>query len=146
MGKRPRGIRCRATATSSSWPFRVPDRGSGVDESKLPPADRAADGIAVDLGTTNSRAPSRAAGPGSLDSRRTGRRLRVHEDRHRSRSSMSRPAMSCSASRRRRAEGVTVSPDGATVYVTCEATNDVAVIDTKLEGVARIKTVPRPRS
>ena len=44
-------------------------------------------------------------------------------------------------------EGVTVRPDGAVVYVTCEETGEVVAVDTKtLQVVAHIKTGARPRS
>ena len=43
-------------------------------------------------------------------------------------------------------EGVTVAPDGRTVYVTCEADGAVAAIDTtSFRVVAQIPTAPRPR-
>lgn len=44
-------------------------------------------------------------------------------------------------------EGVTVRPDGKTVYVTCEETNEVVAVDTAtLKVVARMKASGRPRS
>ena len=44
-------------------------------------------------------------------------------------------------------EGVTVSPDGREVYVTCEGDNEVVAVDTTtLKVVGRMKTAARPRS
>ena len=44
-------------------------------------------------------------------------------------------------------EGVTVRPDGAVVYVTCEETGEVVAVDTAtLKVLAHIKTGARPRA
>lgn len=149
VGKRPRGVRVSGdgrtlyVALSGS-----PKGGPGVDESKLPPPDRSADGIGVvDLERMQLVAtiPS-GQDPESFDL--VGDRWLVvsNED--------ARTATIVDLTTRRvhatvpvggEPEGVAASPDG-TVWVTSEADNAVAVIDPDQGKVlASIPTGVRPR-
>ena len=146
VGKRPRGIRLSRdgkellVALSGS-----PIAGPGVDESKLPPADRAADGIGVvDLAThTVVRKFQSGQDPEVFDISPDGKTIYVsNEDAAQvSVVDVATGNVVQRISVGEEPEGVTVSPDGGAVYVTSEASSDVAVIDTKTRKVlARIKT------
>ena len=83
VGKRPRGVKLSRdgkqlyVALSGS-----PRSGPGVDESKLPPADRAADGVGVvDLGTRKLvRTIPSGQDPESFDISKDGKRLFVSNE------------------------------------------------------------------
>jgi YVTN family beta-propeller protein len=152
VGKRPRGIKLAPdgkhvlVALSGS-----PIGGPGVDESKLPPADRAADGIGlVDLETgALVRKYQSGQDPESFAISPDGKTLYVsNEDA----AEMSALDLDSGNIRGRvkvgeEPEGVTVRPDGRVVYVTCEGENDVVAIDTTtLAPLGRIKTGARPRA
>jgi YVTN family beta-propeller protein len=152
VGKRPRGIKLAAdgkhllVALSGS-----PIGGPGVDESKLPPADRTADGIGlVDLQSgALVRKYQSGQDPESFAISPDGKTLYVsNEDA----AEMSVVDLDSGNIRGRvkvgeEPEGVTVRPDGRVVYVTCEGENDVVAIDTTTFAVlGRIKTGARPRA
>ena len=152
VGKRPRGIKLSRdgsrlfVALSGS-----PIAGPGVDESKLPPADRAADGIGViDLERrTLVRTHPSGQDPESFDLSPDGRMLYVsnEETAEMSALDLERGTITGTVHVCDEPEGVTVSPDGRVVYVTCEGANAVAVVDTRsLALIARIPTAARPRS
>ena len=152
VGKRPRGIRFSQdggellVALSGS-----PIAGPGVDESKLPPADRSADGIGVVSLQERRLVRTLPSGqdPETFDISPDGRTLYVSNEET---AEMSVLDLKEGTIRGRVAvgeepEGVTVRPDGAFVYVTCEATNEVVAVDTKtLTVVARMTTGARPRA
>ena len=152
VGKRPRGIRVSPdgknllVALSGS-----PIAGPGVDESKLPPADRAADGIGVvDLATGKLvRTLNSGQDPEAFDLSPDGKTMYVSNEET---AEMSVLDMSSGEIRDRvkvggEPEGVTVRPDGREVYVTCEADNEVFAVDTTtLKVVGRMKTAARPRA
>jgi YVTN family beta-propeller protein len=151
-GKRPRGLalspdgRTLFVAVSGS-----PKAGPGVDESKLPPPDRAADGVAViDLATHRySRTLPGGQDPESFAISKDGRTLYVSNE-----DAASVSVVDVQSSRviatvpvGGEPEGVTLHPDGRSVYVTSEADHGVDVIDTERNTViARIPTGNRPRS
>jgi YVTN family beta-propeller protein len=152
IGKRPRGIKLATdgkhllVALSGS-----PIGGPGVDESTLPPADRAADGIGlVELpGGALVRKYQSGQDPESFAISPDGKTLYVsNEDA----AEMSVLDLESGNIRGRvkvgeEPEGVTVRPDGRVVYVSCEGANEVVAIDTKtLAVVAHITTGARPRS
>jgi YVTN family beta-propeller protein len=152
VGKRPRGLRLSHdgkqlfVALSGS-----PIAGPGVDESKLPPADRSADGIGViDLTTGQlSRVLKSGQDPESFDLSADGARLYVsNEDA--AEVSIVDLASGIVESRVKvgeEPEGVTTRPGGREVYVTCEADDEVVVIDTASGKVtARLKSGLRPRA
>ncbi|HYT77612.1 MAG TPA: beta-propeller fold lactonase family protein, partial [Vicinamibacterales bacterium] len=151
VGKRPRGIRLSRdgrqlyVALSGS-----PIGGPGVDESKLPPADRAADGIGVIDLASGAVVKKYQSGrdPEAFALSTDGRMLFVsNEDA----AEMSALDLESGAVRTRvkvgeEPEGVTVRPDGNVVYVACEGANEVVAIDTgTFEVVAHVKTGARPR-
>ena len=152
VGKRPRGIRVSPdgknllVALSGS-----PIAGPGVDESKLPPADRAADGIGVvDLATGKLvRTLNSGQDPEAFDLSPDGKTMYVSNEET---AEMSVLDLSSGEIRDRvkvggEPEGVTVRPDGREVYVTCEADNEVFAVDTTtLKVVGRMKTAARPRA
>ena len=152
VGKRPRGVRlsrdgARLLVALSGSPI----AGPGVDESKLPPADRAADGIGVvDLASgTVVRKYESGQDPEAFDISRDGLLAFVSNEET---AEMSVLDLESGTITHRvpvgeEPEGVTVRPDGRVVYVTCEATNEVVAVDTSsFKILARIEGGPRPRS
>ena len=152
VGKRPRGMKLSPdgktlyVALSGS-----PRGGPGVDESKLPPGDRTADGVgAVDLAAGKLvRTYQSGQDPEALDVSHDGRRLFVSNEETaevsvvdvKSGEVVKRIAIG------KEPEGVTVRPDGKVVYVTSEQDGDLAAIDTSTFALlARIPGGPRPRS
>jgi YVTN family beta-propeller protein len=128
-----------------------PRAAPGVDESKLPPPDRAADGVGVvDLAARKLvRTYASGQDPESFDLSRDGKTLYVsNEDA----SELSVLDLAAGKVTRKIAvggepEGVTLHPGGKAVYVTSEQDNQVVAVDTKrLAVVARIPTGPRPRA
>ncbi len=152
VGKRPRGIRLSGdggqllVALSGS-----PIAGPGVDESKLPPADRTADGIGVvDLATHKVvRTYPSGQDPEVFDLSPDGRTLYVsNEDA--AQMSVVDLASGTITSRTpvgQEPEGVSVRPDGREIWVTCEGDNEVVAIDAATHKVvARIPSGARPRA
>lgn len=152
LGKRPRGIKASPDGSTlyialSGSPIAPP----GVDESKLPPPDRSADGIGVvDVKSgmlmrvirVGSDPEQTAVGP-------DGRRLFVaHEDMGMASVIDVRDGRVVgTVTVGGEPEGVDLRPDGRVVYVTSEADNQVAVIDTaSAKLVATFEAGPRPRS
>ncbi len=152
VGKRPRGIRLAPDGSSvfvavSGSPKSPP----GVDPTKLPPADRAADGIALVALASHERTGLLPGGrdPESFDLSLDGRTLFVSNEE------TAEASFVDVASRRVTAvvkvgeepEGVTVRPDGRVVYVTSEGDHRVSVIDTQTaQVVATFQTGARPRA
>jgi YVTN family beta-propeller protein len=152
VGKRPRGIKISPdgntvyVALSGS-----PVAGPGVDESKLPPADRAADGIGVVDVKTRKLVRTLHSGqdPESFDLSRDGKTLYVSNEE-----SAKMTVLDLASGKIKREvdvghepEGVTIRPDGKVVYVTSEQDNLVVAVSTETYKVlAQIPTGPRPRS
>lgn len=152
VGKRPRAVKVSPdgrklyAALSGS-----PKGGPGVDESKLPPADRDADGVGVvDLGTRKLvRVLKSGQDPESFDLSRDGKTLFVSNEETAEMTALD--LASGKVLRRvpvgKEPEGVTVSPDGKVVYVTSEEESAVVAVDiATLAPVKRVATGPRPRS
>ena len=130
--------------------LRLADRRSRVDESKLPPADRSADGIGmVDLASRKlERVYPSGPDPEAFDLSPDGKTLYVSNEDTSAMAvvDVEKGAVTKSVSICGEPEGVTVAPDGRTVYVTCEADGAVAAIDTtSFKVIAQIPTAPRPR-
>jgi len=151
-GKRPRGIRLSPdgktlfVAVSGS-----PKGGPGVDESKLPPPDRRADGVAViDVATLKPVKTLRGGNdPEAFALSNDGKTVYVSNEDAGTVSVVDVETGRLVDSVRVGAEpeGVTMRPDGKAVYVTSEATGAVAVIDAgRNRVVATIHTGKRPRS
>ncbi|HEY1698037.1 MAG TPA: beta-propeller fold lactonase family protein [Polyangiaceae bacterium] len=152
VGKRPRGLHVSRdgkklyVALSGS-----PRGGPGVDESKLPPADRSADGIGVvDLVARKllNTFPS-GQDPEAFDLSPDGQTLYVSNEETAEMSVLD--VVSGTVRKRvpvgREPEGVTVRPDGKVVFVTSELDDEVTAIDTgSLAVLGQIHTGKRPRS
>lgn len=151
IGRRPRGLMVSPdgarlyVAVSGS-----PIAGPGVDESKLPPPDRAADGIAVvDLATGKvERVIAAGADPETFTLSRDGRTIFVSNEDTSAVSAVSvdgaRPTISAKVGDE--PEGVAVTPDGTHLFVACEESDHVAMLDART--LKPIKTIPlegRPR-
>lgn len=152
IGKRPRGLvaspdnRLLYVAVSGS-----PIAGPGVDESDLPPADKAADGIAVvDLAQRKVVKLLRGiSDPEQVAVSRDGTLLYVASEDTGQLIVMTTEGRQVAAlDVGEEPEGVSVSPDGTTVLVTSEAENSVAIIrgglNPKVE--ARVAVGERPRT
>ena len=151
VGKRPRGIKVSPDGKSlfvalSGSPMAPP----GTDQSKVPPADRAADGIAVvDLALRRLvRTLATGEDPESFDFTADGKSLYVSNEDAGTVTVMSLQSERVTAviPVGGEPEGVCLRPDGKVVYVTSEADNQVAAIDTETNRViAKIQTAARPR-
>src|SRR5207342_2541754 len=128
VGKRPRGIRVSRDGTSLFVALSgSPIAGPGVDESKLPPADRSADGIGVvDLASRSVvRKLKSGQDPESFALSPDGKTMYVSNEETSEMSVLD--VASGDVTRRVKVgeepEGVTVRPDGREVYVTSEGDN-----------------------
>jgi YVTN family beta-propeller protein len=152
VGKRPRGAHLSADGTEllvalSGSPIQPP----GVDESTLPPADRAADGIGVvDLaGRKLSRVLPSGQDPETFDISPDGTVAYLSNEETAEMSALNLATGTITGVARvgEEPEGVTVRPGGAEVYVTSEGDSAVYVVNaTSLEVMAKIPTAARPRS
>jgi YVTN family beta-propeller protein len=151
LGKRPRGLKLSPdhkllyVALSGS-----PIAGPGVDEDKLPPADKGADGIGVvDLATLKLlRVVRGVSDPEQLAVSADGRKLYIASE------DTGRAIVLEATSGKQLAslpvggepEGVTLSPDGKFVYMSSEEDHQIAVIDTQADRVVATFSVgERPR-
>ena len=150
LGKRPRGMQATAdgrqifVALSGS-----PIAGPGVEEDKLPPKDPAADGIGV-LNTVSlklARILKGIANPEQL-AMAQGRIYSASEETELlSTLDAASGSVLSTVPTGEEPEGVAVSADGKTAYVTVEGDDTVAVIDTaKGAIIKKIKVGDRPRS
>ncbi len=152
VGKRPRGLRVSPdgkllyVALSGS-----PRGGPNVDESKLPKAERSADGIGVvDLAShTLLKTYTSGQDPESFDLSKDGSTLYISNEET---AELSVLDLKSGKVVRQVAvggepEGVTTRPDGKVVYVSCEADRVVVAVDTQsFQVLARIPTGLRPRA
>jgi YVTN family beta-propeller protein len=151
VGKRPRGIRIRGDGkvvfvALSGSPIAPP----GVDERKLPPADKSADGIGViDLESLRLREKIESGSdPEDFSLSKDDQFLYASNEDEAAVSIIELATRKPVAKLKvgTEPEGVATSPDGKWVYVTCEGTNEVYVIDTaKREIATKFKTGARPR-
>jgi len=152
LGKRPRGIRVSPdgkllyVALSGS-----PIAGPGVDESTLPPPDKAADGIGVvDIAARKVvRTLKGVSDPEQLALSPDGGRLYVASEDGGAAVVFDTGSGKILASLPVGAEpeGVAVSPNGHVAYVTSESEGTVSVIDARSNKVLKqFKVGQRPRS
>lgn len=151
LGKRPRGLKLSPdgkllyVALSGS-----PIAGPGVDASKLPPADKGADGIGiVDTATLKLVKVLRGVSdPEQLAVSGDGKRLYIASEDTGRAIVLDAATGSTIASLAvgGEPEGVTLSPNGKFVYMTSEEDHQVAVIDTTASKViATFNVGQRPR-
>ena len=151
LGKRPRGIaaspdrRTLYVALSGS-----PVAGPGVDESKLPPPDRSADGIGVvDIATRKLvRVLESGTDPEQVAVSADGRFLFVANEDAALMSVVDATSGKVRSTFKvgEEPEGVSVHPGNGNVYVTSEDAGAVFVIDPSSRVLASIEVGPRPRS
>ncbi len=152
LGKRPRGIKAAPDGATlyvalSGSPAAPP----GVDESTLPPPDRAADGIGVVDAKrfTLAKVLKGPSDPEQMSVSNDGTRLYIaNEDT--GKASVLEVASGKTLTEFEvggEPEGVTTSPDGRFVYVTSEEDGEISVIDTAAERVVkRFAVGARPRN
>ena len=135
VGKRPRGLRTSRDGrlllvALSGSPIAPP----GVDESKLPPPDRAADGIGVvDLDTRKLvRTLESGQDPESFDLSLDGNTVYVSNEETAEMTAVDLASGTIKARVKigEEPEGVTIRPEGREVYITCENDNEVFAVDT----------------
>ena len=152
VGKRPRGIH----AAPDGRTFYVALSGSppappGVDESKLPPPDKSADGIGVvdvEQGKV-VRTIKSGSDPEEFDLSRDGKFLFVsnEDDAKLSITDIAEGKLVEALKVGDEPEGVTTSPDGKFVYVTSEDEGTVTVVDPAAhKSLKTFKVGRRPRS
>jgi YVTN family beta-propeller protein len=152
VGKRPRGMKLSRDGRQLYVALSGSARGGpGVDESKLPPPDRGADGVGlVDLQARKLvKVFESGQDPESFDLSRDGKLLYISNEET---AEMSVLDLGSGKIVRRvpvgdEPEGVTLRPDGRVVYVTSEQQSQLVAVDTRTLTVsARIDTGLRPRS
>jgi YVTN family beta-propeller protein len=152
LGKRPRGIQASPDghflyiALSGS-----PLAGPGVDESKLPPPDKTADGIGVfDVRQGKLvRVIQSGSDPENFDLTKDGRTIIVsnEDDAKASFIDITTGKVTKSLPVGEEPEGVKVSPNGKFAYVTSENTGTVSAIDVATATLIKtFKVGRRPRS
>ena len=151
VGKRPRGVKLSRdgkllyVALSGS-----PRGGPGVDESKLPPPDRAADGVGVVDLTTRKLVRTLPSGqdPESFDLSPDGKLLYVSNENDNMVSVVDVAAarITTEIAVGVEPEGMGISPDGKTLVNTSETTSMAHFIDTAShEVIANVLVDSRPR-
>ena len=152
VGKRPRGVRVSPDgATVYVALSGSPIAGPGVDESKLPPADKRFDGIGViDVRECKLlRTLPSGSDPEQFAITRDGKRMFISNEDAGMVTVLDIAGGKVISTIKvgGEPEGVDLTPDGRFVYVTSEEDGNVAVIDTEKLVVAKTIAVgPRPRS
>ena len=151
LGKRPRGIRLGPDGQTLYIALTgSPIAGPGVDESKLPPPDKDADGIAVfDIPSGKVRRIIKGVdNPEQLAVSRAGRLYAADEDAGKLIVlDITSGAPVGAVPVGEEPEGVALSPDEKQVWVTSEGNSAVAAIDTtSLKVLATIPVGERPRN
>jgi YVTN family beta-propeller protein len=152
VGKRPRGIKLSPdrkllyVALSGS-----PVAGPGVDESKLPPPDRAADGLGVSELSSDKLVRMIQSGrdPETFEVSPDGKKLYVSNEETAQITVLDSLTgkISGTVAVGREPEGISMRPDGKFVYVACEGDSEVVAIDsTTLKVLSHMRTELRPRS
>jgi YVTN family beta-propeller protein len=152
LGKRPRGIHASPDhrflyMTLSGSPL----AGPGVDESKLPPPDKTADGIGVFDVQQGKLVRTLQCGsdPENFDLTKDGRTIIVsnEDDAKASFCDIASGKVTHTVPTGEEPEGVKVSPNGKFVYVTSETTGTISAIDIATAKLIKtFKVGRRPRS
>lgn len=152
VGKRPRGLKLSKDGTKlyvalSGSPIAPP----GVDESKLPPADRKADGIGVVDLTARKIEKILPSGqdPEAFDLSPDGGTIFLSNEETAEMTALDLATGSIRSKVKvgEEPEGVTVKPGGEVVYVTSEGDNAVFAVDpVKMQVISKMGTSARPRS
>src|SRR5258708_4776623 len=152
LGKRPRGIHASPDGKTiyvalSGSPIGRP----GVDESKLPPPDKTADGIGVFDVQQNKllRLIQSGSDPENFDLSRDGRHIFVsnEDDSKASMIDVASGKVTKTFAVGEEPEGVKIAPNGKLVYVTSEDTGTISVIDIAAGKITKtFKVGRRPRS
>jgi len=152
VGKRPRGLKLSKDGTKlyvalSGSPIAPP----GVDESKLPPADRKADGIGVVDLTTRKLEKMLPSGqdPEAFDLSPDGGTIFLSNEETAEMTALDLATGSIRSKVKvgEEPEGVTVKPGGEVVYVTSEGDNAVFAVDpVKMQVIGKMAMSARPRS
>ncbi len=151
LGKRPRGLKLSGDGKSLLVAMSgSPIAGPGVEEDKLPPPDKSADGIGVvDLATLKlTRVIRGVSDPEQLAVSRDGTHLFIaSEDTGTAIIIDARDGHTVASLKvGGEPEGMTTSPDGKVVYVTSEADHRVSVIDVATSKViSQMEVGQRPR-
>ena len=152
LGKRPRGIHASPDRKSIYVALSgSPIGGPGVDESKLLPPDKTADGIGVfDVQQRKLvRLIQSGSDPENFDLSKDGSKIYVsnEDDSKSSIIDIAEGKVVQSFPLGEEPEGVKVSPDGKFVYVTSEDKGTISVIDTASSKLIKtFKVGHRPRS
>jgi YVTN family beta-propeller protein len=151
LGKRPRGVRISPDGAALFIALSgSPIAGPGVDESKLPPADKSADGIAV-FDLASGKIQRVLTGVSDPEQMAVGKDSRVYiasEDTGQAVvMNAATGAVLAQIPVGEEPEGVDLSPDGRQAWITSEERSTVTVIDTTT--LKPLKTIPvgeRPRN
>ena len=152
LGKRPRGIAAGPNGTTLYVALSgSPAAGPGVDESKLPPPDRSADGIGVvDIPQqTILKVLPGGTDPEQVTVSPDGTKVFAANEDASTASVIDTGSGQITETFKvgGEPEGVTVQPGGARVWVTSEEDAAVYVLDLKSGKVVKpVKVGPRPRS
>ena len=150
-GVRPRGLQLSPDgATLYVAVSGSPIGGPGVDESKLPPADHRADGIAViDLASAKvRRVLPVGTDPETFALSADGRILFVSNEDKGAVSAVSTDGARATIQAHvgEEPEGIAITPDGTRLFVACEASDYVAMLDARtLKTIGTIPIEGRPR-
>ncbi len=150
-GRRPRGLMLSPDgATLYVAVSGSPIGGPNVDESKLPPPDHKADGIAViDVASGRvERVLPAGEDPETFALSPDGRTLYVADEDEGTVSAVAVDGGRAPASAKvgEEPEGTVVTSDGASLFVACEASDHVAMLDARtLNPIRTIKIEGRPR-
>jgi YVTN family beta-propeller protein len=151
VGKRPRGLKVGLDGKLYVAKSGSPRGGPNQDESQLPPADRAADGIGV-IDLASAKLVGTLPGgqdPETFDITPDGRTLYIanEETAELSQLDLATGKITARIPVGRQPEGVSVRPDGAEVWVTCEEDNEVVAVDARAgKVIAHIPVGKRPRA
>src|SRR3954462_1169221 len=152
LGKRPRGVHASADGSTIFVTLSgSPPEGPGVDESKLPPPDKSADGIAVFDVKSNkvSRVLQGGSDPENFDISADGKTLYVSNEDASGVSfiDIASGKVTKTIPTGEEPEGVKVAPDGKRVFSTSEGDGTISVIDTDAARLIKtFKVGHRPRN